>query len=550
MHLALQAFVVSKRTIGGKVLRTTSNALPTTRHISLDLRDEEFMSFNRRGSGIGNSGLQNLVACLANVGLADRLHQGTGNGSVTVTIPLTTSPSAQVLTSTIAGQTLTVNQSGINCTVTLGAASASADASGGSGSVAVTTQAGCAYSTAAGPSWISISSGGAGTGPGTLAFSVAANSTTAARSGTLTVGGQPFLITQAGIACSVTVDASTSGSPYNPAGGAGTLAVTTNGSNCSWSASSAAAWATLAPTTGTGNGSINVTVNSNAGATSARTANLTIAGQNLALSQAGTTCTFALSSATSSVPAPGGTGTLGVVAPGVCNWSAVSNNPTWLNVVSSGSAGTGSVVFSVQPNAAATARTGTLTVAGQSYTVTQAPAPCSYVLLPASSGTISSGGATSSFAYTPSASGCTPAPLSYSNWITVVTDTAAQVVSYTVAANPMSVARSGVIQIGEQTFGVSQSGAACGYSLNAYGAVYARAGGSGSVLGSPNAVGCSPTVGTSQPTIINLGALSGPVSNIFTLPYTVANFNSLVNAVRRGTITFGGQVFSVKQTSW
>ena len=431
------------------------------------------------GSAVINVTASNAACAWTASGLGATPTSGTGNGTVTVTVPSTSSPSAQVLTATVAGQTLTVNQSGISCTVTLGASAASADAAGGTGSVAVTTQAGCPYATAAGPSWITIASGGSGTGPGTLAYSVAANSTTVARSGTLSIGGQPFVITQAGIACSVTVDASASGSPFNPAGGAGTLAVTTNGSNCSWTAASGAGWATLAPSGGTGNGTINVTVTSNAAATASRTANVTIAGQTLGVTQAGTTCSYSLSSLTASVPAAGGTGTLGVVAPGVCSWGGVSNDPSWLTVASSGSAGTANVVFSVQPNTAATARTGTLTVAGQTFSVTQAPAPCSYVLTPTASGTVSSGGATAMFSYAPSAAGCAPAPLSYSGWITLATDAVNKVVSYTVAPNPLAVARSGVIQIGEQTFPVTQSGASCGYSLNAYGAVFARAGGRG-----------------------------------------------------------------------
>jgi hypothetical protein len=59
-----------------------------------------------------------------------------------------------------------------------------------------------------------------------------------------------------------------------------------------------------------------------------------------------------------------------------------------------------------------------------------------------------------------------------------------------------------------------------------------------------------PVVGTTQPTIVTLGALSGPALNIFTQLYTVARFDSLNPAVRIATITFGGQFFTVKQRSW
>jgi len=67
----------------------------------------------------------------------------------------------------------------------------------------------------------------------------------------------------------------------------------------------------------------------------------------------------------------------------------------------------------------------------------------------------------------------------------------------------------------------------------------------------PTASGCTPTVGTTQPSFITLGGLSGPVSNIFSLPYTVSSFTtSLTASVRIGAVTFGGQVLTIKQLSW
>jgi hypothetical protein len=97
---------------------------------------------------------------------------------------------------------------------------------------------------------------------------------------------------------------------------------------------------------------------------------------------------------------------------------------------------------------------------------------------------------------------------------------------------------------------VQQSGSACAYSLNSYGLVLGQVGGLGSVIGSPNALGCTPSVGTTQPGIVTLGTLGGPVGNIFTLPFTVISYNSTVTGVRSMVITFGGQLFTIKQTSW
>ena len=56
-----------------------------------------------------------------------------------------------------------------------------------------------------------------------------------------------------------------------------------------------------------------------------------------------------------------------------CAWTAVSNttNPTWLTITSGASgSGNGSVTFTVAANTGAQ-RMGTLTIAGQTFTVTQ-----------------------------------------------------------------------------------------------------------------------------------------------------------------------------------
>ena len=123
-------------------------------------------------------------------------------------------------------------------------------------------------------------------------------------------------------------------------------------------------------------------------------------------------------------------------------------------------------------------------------------------------------------------------------------------VGFTVAMNPSAGNRSGTIQLGDQTFTINQTAAACGFSLETYGAAYGDAGTmSATIVGSPSAVGCSPAVGADQ-SFLSLIGLTGPANDLFTETYSVSSFNSLVNAVRVGTITFGGQLFTVKQTSY
>jgi hypothetical protein len=62
----------------------------------------------------------------------------------------------------------------------------------------VTTAAGCAWTAASNASWLTVTSGASGSGNGTVSYSVAVNTSTSARNGTLTVAGQPVTVSQAG----------------------------------------------------------------------------------------------------------------------------------------------------------------------------------------------------------------------------------------------------------------------------------------------------------------------------------------------------------------
>ena len=484
-------------------------------------------------------------------GLGATPSSGTGSGGVGVTIPQSAISASQVLTATIAGQTLSVNQSGLACSFSLSPNEASAPPEGTNGSIAVNALAGCSYDTVLGPTWLHVTNGASGVGSGTLLYSVEANSTTVPRMGTLSVGGEAFQLTQQGLPCSVTLNTSPLGNPFGPSGGVGSVAIQTNGPNCTWAASSTIPWASVAPASGTGSGTLLVTLTSNAASVIARAGDLTIASQTLTIDQAGTTCPYSLQSANASVPASGGSGAVGLVTPAVCAWTSVSNDPAWLTTLTPSGSGTGNVQFLAQPNLTPAARSGSLTVGGLTFTISQAGAPCAYDL-DQSSITVASTGATGSFGFASAGGGCSPSTaVSYAGWISVTTSgTSSGTAGYTVQPNPSSTIRRGNIQFGNANFAVTQSGGACGYSLNAYGAVFGSLGGSSNVLGSPNAIGCTPVVGTDQPSFIFLGSLAGPVTNIFTLPFTVSPFGSLTPAIRRAKITFGGQVVFLKQTSW
>ncbi len=194
-----------------------------------------------------------------------------------------------------------------------------------------------------------------------------------------------------------------------------------------------------------------------------------------------------------------------------------------------------------------------LTIAGLTYTVNQAAAPCSYTLSETST-TVVSTGAGGSLTFSTGAAGCSPTVVSYSSWLhqTSSFGGASGTVDYVADANPSGSNRIGTIQVGDQTFKVTQLGSACAFSLNNYGAYFSSAGAERQVLlGSQSAVGCELVVGVDLPTIVTLGSLTGPASNIYTQIYNVLPFgDSLTPVIRRARITFGGTVFIVKQSSW
>ena len=131
------------------------------------------------------------------------------------------------------------------------------------------------------------------------------NSTTATRSGSLIIGGQPFQVVEQGLSCSISLDTSGLPNPFDAAGTShGVIGITTNGSNCQWTAASNNAFATVSPAGGNGNGQVTVNVTSNAASTTARSGSLLISGQNIAVNQAGTTCTYQLLSSSGSCPPP------------------------------------------------------------------------------------------------------------------------------------------------------------------------------------------------------------------------------------------------------
>lgn len=86
--------------------------------------------------------------------------------------------------------------SSLACVYALGTTTLNMAGVGGTATIGVTTNAGCAWTTASSSSFVSVTSGASNSGPGTVSLTVAENSGDA-RSATLTVAGQTVNVNQA-----------------------------------------------------------------------------------------------------------------------------------------------------------------------------------------------------------------------------------------------------------------------------------------------------------------------------------------------------------------
>ncbi|HKE84419.1 MAG TPA: BACON domain-containing carbohydrate-binding protein [Vicinamibacterales bacterium] len=255
------------------------------------------------------------------------------------------------------------------CTYSIAPSSQNVSADATTGTVTVTAGTGCAWSATSSAPWITVTSGATGTGNGSVGFSVAAN-TGSERNGTATIATQTFTVTQAAGAAACTYRISTPDANIGPDAAQGTVSVVT-GAGCPWTATSDAPWITVASgSPGTGSGQILVRLTANTGPE--RTGTVTIATQKWTVTQRAfmPACTYSISPSSLTVGPASSTGTVSLTTADACSWTTVSS-AAWLIVTQGGSGSGNSVIaFIVSPNEGA-ARTATLTIGTQVFTLTQ-----------------------------------------------------------------------------------------------------------------------------------------------------------------------------------
>ncbi len=168
----------------------------------------------------------------------------------------------------------------VDCAYTLSVSAQSAPAEGGSFSVTATSPNSCTWAASTSTPWITLGAT-AGSSPGTIGYTVAANPAITSRTGTIHVswngGSADVTVTEAGAACSFTLNPQ-SGS-FTSAGGTGSFSVTPSDPACGWTASSDSSWLTLTGgQNGTGNGTVSYSVQSYSGGTGPRVGTILVTG--------------------------------------------------------------------------------------------------------------------------------------------------------------------------------------------------------------------------------------------------------------------------------
>lgn len=152
------------------------------------------------------------------------------------------------------------------------------------------------------------------------------------------------------------------------------VGITASAAACAWNASSDANWVTFGGVLPrNGSGTLRLIVSSNPGV-SIRTANLTIAGRMFTLTQGAFGCGYTVNPATQSATGAGGTFTFAVATGAGCPWSPIATQSFLTITQGAGSLGSAQAGYTAAVNAAASARAGSISVAGEFHQFIQSAA--------------------------------------------------------------------------------------------------------------------------------------------------------------------------------
>jgi hypothetical protein len=371
------------------------------------------------------------------------------------------------------------------CTYSLSTTSRSHGNGATNNSVTVNAGIGCAWTVANATSWITIQSPTNGTGTNSVAYTVAANLSSIARTGVVTIAGLAFTMEQDGAPCNYDIAPTLRGNH-----GAGALALSNPidveaALDCAWTVINTNPWIiNISPMSGVSTGKVTYGLLANRTPVR-RTGDVLIAGQHLTVIQAAGTCQYEMFY--HGLPAEqtnhlhqysGGAGGVNVdTIPGNngCEWY-VENTNSWITITNNAS-GTNGATFGyfVGPNPNSWSRTGYFTVwggppYGAAFAVVQSATPCSttngFSIFP-SSATPEPEPETNTVEVT-AIGGCPWTVSNTNNWITILSptnNTSSGSVTWAVGYNTSSIGRTGVVVIAGKNFTVRQDAGICNYRL-------------------------------------------------------------------------------------
>ncbi len=284
--------------------------------------------------------------------------------------------------------------------------------------------------------------------------------------------------------CQTSITAQPTSLPHT--GGQVTVAVGA-ARDCTWEASTDAAWMQLSSTSGQGDGTFTAVAAANDRGNS-RTAAVIVNDQRLAVVQEPRPCGFTLSASPSQISSAGGRGSIRVETGTGCTWTASSQVP-WLRMLTAAGEGPGQATFEVRAYTGCP-RDATVTVGGHPVMISQSgagddpgpPGPnCSAIVGPTPLSPPASGGPqTVTLAIAPP---CEWTATSTANWITIEPPKGRGPTTLTLTiANNTGAARSATVTVAGQTLTVNQAAVPpCSYSIDDASNSFPADGGQGTV---------------------------------------------------------------------
>ncbi len=382
------------------------------------------------------------------------------------------------------------------------------------------------------------------TGTVVLNYTLAANPLFTERRGYIFIGDQIYTVIQQPAVCTFSISPTNRFHGYG-SGGSGTIKVTPKAS-CPWTAINTNSWITITSGgSGTGTGTVNYVIGENR-VTGRRSGNIVIDDRVFTVSQWGTNCEVAVNPATREHSASPEAVTNTISTASLCPW-VVENTNGWISILSPLSGNISSnLIYSVAPNFGAETRTGVVTVNGETLIITQSA--CSLSIEPAARAHLFSA-STGSICV---AAGpiCAWSVSTTNTWISILSASSAIStgrVDYVVEANPISVARVGVISVAGYEFLITQDPKPCYFAVTnmdeARSESFGESGGDSAIYIYTD-IGCNWTAVSDSTWISILDGASGHGSG--TVIFVVARN---AGPARSGLITVAGEDYHITQAS-